>query len=80
MDIGVAAYLKKMNRSLILSKIIKHGKISRSDLANITKLTKATISTQVADIKNLVNARNLVGMIQADEFYHIQIQMLLSLM
>lgn len=50
MDIGVAAYLKKMNRSLILSKIIKHGKISRSDLANITKLTKATISTQVANL------------------------------
>ncbi|MGG3468554.1 ROK family protein [Neobacillus pocheonensis] len=50
MEIGVAAYLKKVNKSLILSKIIKQGIISRSDLANITKLTKATISAQVADL------------------------------
>ncbi|MEY2195652.1 ROK family protein [Neobacillus sp. BF23-41] len=50
MELGVAAYLKKINKSLILSKIIKHGMISRSDLANITKLTKATISAQVADL------------------------------
>jgi predicted NBD/HSP70 family sugar kinase len=50
MELGVASYLKKINKSLILSKIIKHGPISRSDLANITKLTKATISAQVADL------------------------------
>ncbi|MFJ5760443.1 ROK family protein [Neobacillus sp. NPDC093182] len=50
MEIGVGSYLKKINKSLILSKIIKHGPISRSDLANITKLTKATISSQVADL------------------------------
>jgi predicted NBD/HSP70 family sugar kinase len=50
MEIGVSSYLKKVNKSLILSKIIKHGPISRSDLANITKLTKATISSQVADL------------------------------
>lgn len=50
MELGVASYLKKINKSLILSKIIKHGPISRSDLANITKLTKATISSQVADL------------------------------
>lgn len=50
MEIGVSSYLKKINKSLILSKIIKHGPISRSDLANITKLTKATISGQVADL------------------------------
>lgn len=50
MEIGVAAYLKKKNRSLILSEIIKHRKISRSDLASITKLTKATISSQVANL------------------------------
>lgn len=50
MELGVASYLKKINKSLILSKIIKHGPISRSDLANITNLTKATISTQVADL------------------------------
>jgi predicted NBD/HSP70 family sugar kinase len=50
MELGVASYLKKINKSLILSKIIKHGPISRSDLAIITKLTKATISAQVADL------------------------------
>lgn len=50
MEIGVGSYLKKINKSLILSKIIKHGPISRSDLAIITKLTKATISAQVADL------------------------------
>jgi predicted NBD/HSP70 family sugar kinase len=50
MEIAVPAYIKKINRSIILSKIIKHGMISRVDLANITKLTKATISIQVADL------------------------------
>lgn len=50
MEIAVPAYIKKMNRSIILSKIIKHGMISRVDLANITKLTKVTISSQVADL------------------------------
>src|SRR3954462_11557165 len=50
MEIGVAAYLKKINKSLILSKIIKHEMTSRAELANITKLTKATISTQVSDL------------------------------
>jgi predicted NBD/HSP70 family sugar kinase len=50
MEIAVPAYIKKMNRKIILSKIIKHGMISRVDLANITKLTKATISNQVADL------------------------------
>jgi predicted NBD/HSP70 family sugar kinase len=50
MEIGVSTYLKKINRSLIISKIIEHGKISRADLSNITKLTKATISLQVANL------------------------------
>ncbi|OLS34869.1 ROK family transcriptional regulator [Bacillus sp. MRMR6] len=50
MEIGVSTYLKKINRSLIISKIIEHGMISRSDLSTITKLTKATISTQVAEL------------------------------
>ncbi|MBT2733854.1 ROK family protein [Bacillus sp. ISL-7] len=50
MEIGVGTYLKKINRSLIISKIIEHGKISRADLSNITKLTKATISAQVANL------------------------------
>src|SRR3954466_8993537 len=50
MEIGVGTYLKKINRSMIISKIIEHGKISRADLSNITKLTKATISLQVANL------------------------------
>lgn len=47
---GDAAYIKKMNRSLILSKIMEHKAISRADLAKITGLNKATISVQVADL------------------------------
>jgi predicted NBD/HSP70 family sugar kinase len=50
MEIGVGTYLKKINRIMIISKIIEHGKISRADLSNITKLTKATISLQVANL------------------------------
>ncbi|OLS40581.1 ROK family protein [Bacillus sp. MRMR6] len=47
---GDAAYIKKINRSLIISKIIEHGMISRAALAKITGLNKATISVQVADL------------------------------
>jgi predicted NBD/HSP70 family sugar kinase len=47
---GDAAYIKKMNRSLILSKIMEHKVISRADLAKLTGLNKATISVQVADL------------------------------
>ncbi|MEH7143020.1 ROK family transcriptional regulator, partial [Priestia megaterium] len=43
-------YIKKINRSLILGKIIEHGKISRAELSKITALTRATISVQVADL------------------------------
>ena len=50
MEIGIATHLKKINRSLILSKIIKHGTISKSELATITNLTKATISARVEDL------------------------------
>lgn len=53
---GDAAYIKKINRSLIISKIIEHGMVSRADLAKITGLNKATISVQIADLlaKNLI--------------------------
>lgn len=47
---GDGAYIKKINRSLILSKIIEYGMISRADLSKITGLNKATISVQVADL------------------------------
>jgi predicted NBD/HSP70 family sugar kinase len=50
MELGIGTYLKKINRSLIISKIIAHGKISRADLSILTKLTKATISLQVANL------------------------------
>jgi len=50
MAIGDAAFIKSINRRLIISKIIEQGMISRADLSKITKLTRATISVQVADL------------------------------
>ncbi|OIK08138.1 ROK family protein [Bacillus sp. MUM 116] len=47
---GDAAYIKKINRSLIIRHIIKEGMISRADLSKVTALTRATISAQVADL------------------------------
>ncbi|MFL6562043.1 MAG: ROK family protein [Bacillus sp. (in: firmicutes)] len=47
---GDAAFIKKMNRSLILSKIVEHKLISRAEIAKITGLNKATISVQVSDL------------------------------
>jgi predicted NBD/HSP70 family sugar kinase len=47
---GDGAYIKRINRSIILEKIIEHGMISRADLSKITGLNKATISVQVADL------------------------------
>lgn len=49
---GDSSYIKKINRSLILRKIIEHGFISRADLSKITGLNKATVSVQVADLLN----------------------------
>lgn len=47
---GDGAYIKKINKSLILQNIIEHQAISRADLSKITGLNKATISVQVADL------------------------------
>jgi DNA-binding transcriptional ArsR family regulator len=47
---GDAAYIKNINRCLILSKIIEHRMISRAELAKITGLNKATVSVQAADL------------------------------
>ncbi|WP_042460855.1 ROK family transcriptional regulator [Neobacillus dielmonensis] len=47
---GDGAYIKKINRGIILEKIIEHGMISRADLSKITGLNKATISAQVSDL------------------------------
>ncbi|MCL7748590.1 ROK family protein [Halalkalibacter alkaliphilus] len=49
---GDASYIKKINRSFLISKIIEHGFISRAELSKITGLNKATISVQVADLLN----------------------------
>lgn len=50
MATGDAAYIKKINRSLILKKIVEERMISRADLSKTVNLTRATISAQVADL------------------------------
>ncbi|MGG3449047.1 ROK family protein [Domibacillus aminovorans] len=50
MAAGDAAYIKKINRSLIVQKIIERKMISRADLSKLTSLTRATISAQAADL------------------------------
>lgn len=47
---GDGAFIKKINRGLILRKIIEDKSISRADLSKITGLNKATVSVQVADL------------------------------
>ncbi|GGD72259.1 ROK family transcriptional regulator [Paenibacillus nasutitermitis] len=47
---GDAAYIKKINRSVIMKEILKAGMISRADLSKVTALTRATISAQAADL------------------------------
>lgn len=47
---GDAAYIKKINRSLIIEKIVEQGMISRADLSKMIELTRATISAQVSDL------------------------------
>ncbi|AXI07634.1 ROK family protein [Oceanobacillus zhaokaii] len=47
---GDGAYIKKINRSLILKNIVQHGLISRADLSKTIGLNKATVSVQVADL------------------------------
>lgn len=49
---GDSSYIKKINRGLILQKVIEHEFISRADLSKITGLNKATISVQVNDLLN----------------------------
>lgn len=47
---GDGAFIKKINRGLILKTIIENGMISRADLSKITGLNKATISVQIANL------------------------------
>lgn len=44
------AYMKKVNRGIILKNIIRHEYISRADISQKTGLNKATVSVQVADL------------------------------
>ncbi|GEK58247.1 hypothetical protein CHL76_08800 [Marinococcus halophilus] len=43
-------YIRNLNRRVILEEIVKNASLSRSELARITGLNKATISTQVNDL------------------------------
>ncbi|MBM7097777.1 ROK family transcriptional regulator [Bacillus sp. H-16] len=57
METGDSAYIKKMNRRLILDNLIRHKSLSRSEVARLTGLNKATISSQV---QTLLHDRLLV--------------------
>ncbi|MEW9670560.1 ROK family protein [Ammoniphilus sp. 3BR4] len=50
MNTGDAAYIRNLNRKIILENIIQHKNISRADLSKITGLNKATISSQVSSL------------------------------
>ncbi|WP_134699259.1 ROK family transcriptional regulator [Ammoniphilus sp. YIM 78166] len=47
MNTGDAAYIRNLNRNIILENIILHKNISRAELSKITGLNKATISSQI---------------------------------
>ncbi|WP_179151976.1 ROK family transcriptional regulator [Oceanobacillus senegalensis] len=49
MKTGDASYIKQLNRKILIKEIIKNVSLSRSDLARITGLNKATVSAQVHD-------------------------------
>ncbi|WP_068677102.1 ROK family transcriptional regulator [Oceanobacillus sp. Castelsardo] len=49
MKTGDASYIKQLNRKILIKEIIKNRSLSRSDLARITGLNKATVSSQVND-------------------------------
>jgi len=53
---GSASYIRNLNRKRLLAEIIKNVSISRSELAKITGLNKATVSSQINDLiaSNLV--------------------------
>ncbi|AXI07631.1 ROK family transcriptional regulator [Oceanobacillus zhaokaii] len=50
MNTGDASYIKQLNRRILIEEIIKNRSLSRSDLARITGLNKATVSAQVSDL------------------------------
>ncbi|RDW21877.1 ROK family transcriptional regulator [Oceanobacillus arenosus] len=50
MNTGDANYIKQLNRRILIEEIIKSRSLSRSDLARITGLNKATVSAQVSEL------------------------------
>src|SRR5699024_5706932 len=50
MEVGNRSFIKKINKSLILEKIIEYKSISRADLAKVIGLNKATVSSQVNEL------------------------------
>lgn len=48
MHIADQSFIKNQNQRVILNELMKHEQISRAKLAKITKLNKATISSQVS--------------------------------
>ncbi|MCP3027656.1 ROK family transcriptional regulator [Halobacillus sp. A5] len=56
MSTGDSAYIKTLNRRILIENIIKYRSISRSDLARLTGLNKSTVSAQVLQMmkENLI--------------------------
>ncbi|WP_169865039.1 ROK family transcriptional regulator [Sutcliffiella halmapala] len=50
MNTGDATYIRHLNRKIILEKIMQHKNISRAELAKITGLNKATVSSQISTL------------------------------
>lgn len=56
MNTADQTFIKNQNQRVILNEIVRHDQISRAKLAKITRLNKATISSQISSLieKNLV--------------------------
>ncbi|MGM0838900.1 MAG: ROK family protein [Bacillota bacterium] len=50
MHTGDASFIRQLNRKIILEKIMQHKSISRAEIAKLTGLNKATVSSQIADL------------------------------
>ncbi|WP_077328377.1 ROK family transcriptional regulator [Virgibacillus siamensis] len=50
MNTGDASYIKQLNRRILIQEIIKNKSLSRSNLARITGLNKATVSAQIQEL------------------------------
>ncbi|MFD2639104.1 ROK family transcriptional regulator [Piscibacillus salipiscarius] len=50
MSTGDAQYIKNLNRRILIEHVIKEQTLSRSDLARVTGLNKATVSAQISKL------------------------------